>query len=130
MIYSINFFVEIVPINSAVAKLMFIGKFKPRLPEDVTFVKGNTGYQLVNIWMLQLNRVYTTWPHTSLQGFSIGFLNKFLTYLNSPFYKLLNFGLHFFLFPILHLVVLQENFQHWLISSLLFWQSDHLKPFI
>lgn len=120
LFYSINFLVEIMSINSTVAKLMFIGKFEPRLSEDVTVVKGYTGYQLVNIRMLLLNRMYTTRPHTFLIGFSIGFLNKFFTYLNSSFYKLLNFLLNFFLFTIFHLVILQKNIQHWLISCLLF----------
>lgn len=60
LFYSINFLVEIMSINSTVAKLMFIGKFEPRLSEDVTVVKGYTGYQLVNIRMLLLNRMYTT----------------------------------------------------------------------
>ena len=60
VIYSVNFFVDILPIDSTVAELMFIRELKSRLSKDITIIESNIRNELTDIRMLLLNRMYTT----------------------------------------------------------------------
>lgn len=121
VIYSVNFLVDILPIDSTVAELMFIRELKSRLSKDITIIESYVWNELTDIRMLLLNWVYTTRSHTSFKCFCVGFLYKFFTYLNRFLYKLLNFLSYFLLFSIFQLIILHEYIQHRLISSLFFW---------
>lgn len=60
VIYSVNFLVDILPIDSTVAELMFIRKLKSRLSKDITIIESYVWNELTDIRMLLLNRMYTT----------------------------------------------------------------------
>ena len=60
VIYSVDFLVDILPINSTVAELMFIRELKSRLSKDITIIESNIRNELTDIRMLLLNRMYTT----------------------------------------------------------------------
>lgn len=120
VIYSVNFLVDILPIDSTVAELMFIRELESRLSKDITIIESYVRNELTDLRMLLLNRMYTTRSHTSFICFCVGFLYKFFTYLNRFLYKLLNFLSYFLLFSIFQLIILHEYIQHRLISSLFF----------